>query len=86
MDLVYLVAKSGGAGVVVKALELIEEKQVERAILLAPALSPDYDLSRALARSAMRWLFSGPRLMCSCWEWERRYSERLIVCELVRRD
>lgn len=48
MDLVYLVAKSGGAGVVVKALELIGEKQVERAVLLAPVLSPDYDLSCAL--------------------------------------
>jgi hypothetical protein len=47
-DLVYLVAKSGGAGVVVRALEMIEEKQVERAVLLAPALSPQYDLSRAL--------------------------------------
>ena len=40
MDPVYLVAKSGGSGVVVKALELIDEQQVERAILLAPALSP----------------------------------------------
>ena len=47
-DPVYLVAKSGGAGIVVKALELIDEKQVERAVLLAPALSPAYNLSRAL--------------------------------------
>ncbi len=33
---------------VVKALELLDEQQVERAILLAPALSPAYDLSSAL--------------------------------------
>jgi hypothetical protein len=48
MDPVFLVAKSGGAGVVVKALERIDEKQVERAVLLAPALSPAYDLTCAL--------------------------------------
>jgi hypothetical protein len=47
-DPIFLVAKSGGAGVVVKALELIDEMQVERAVLLAPALSPAYDLSMAL--------------------------------------
>ena len=45
---VFLVAKSGGSGVIVKALEQLEEGSVERAILLAPALSPDYDLSAAL--------------------------------------
>jgi hypothetical protein len=48
MDPIYLVAKSGGAGVVVKALELLDEGQVERVVLLAPALSPEYDLSWAL--------------------------------------
>jgi hypothetical protein len=47
-DPVFLVAKSGGAGVVVKALELLEDDSVERAVLLAPALSPGYDLTRAL--------------------------------------
>jgi hypothetical protein len=46
--LVFLVAKSGGAGVVVRALELLEEDAVERVVLLAPALSPRYDLSQAL--------------------------------------
>jgi hypothetical protein len=46
---VFLVAKSGGCGVVVKALEQLDENAVERAILLAPALSPGYDLSAALA-------------------------------------
>jgi hypothetical protein len=45
---VFLVAKSGGSVVVVKALEQLDEHAVERAILLAPALSPGYDLSTAL--------------------------------------
>ena len=35
-----MVAKSGGAGVAVKALELLDDETVERAVLLAPALSP----------------------------------------------
>jgi hypothetical protein len=47
-DPVFIVAKSGGSGVVVKALELLDEQTVERVILLAPALSPGYDLARAL--------------------------------------
>jgi hypothetical protein len=45
---VFMVAKSGGSGVVVKALELLDRPLVERVVLLAPALSPDYDLTRAL--------------------------------------
>lgn len=45
---VYLVGKSGGCGIVVRALEELAEHPVERAVLLAPALSPEYDLSRAL--------------------------------------
>jgi hypothetical protein len=45
---VFLVAKSGGSGVVVKALEQLDEESVERVVLLAPALSPGYDLTRAL--------------------------------------
>jgi hypothetical protein len=45
---VFLIAKSGGSGVVIKALEQLAEKSVERAILLAPALSPGYDLTAAL--------------------------------------
>jgi hypothetical protein len=48
LDPIYLVAKSGGSGVVVKALELLDEQQVERVVMLAPALSPSYDLSNAL--------------------------------------
>ena len=47
-DPVFLIAKSGGCGVVVKALEQLDEKSVERAIFLAPALSPGYDLTTAL--------------------------------------
>ncbi len=47
-DPVFLVAKSGGAGVIVKALEQLGEKTVDRAILLAPALSPEYDLTASL--------------------------------------
>ena len=47
-DPVFLVAKSGGAGIAVKALEQLDEGRVERAILLAPALSPRYDLTAAL--------------------------------------
>ena len=46
---VFLVAKSAGSGVVVKALEHLDQDAVERVVLLAPALSPRYDLSRALA-------------------------------------
>ena len=46
---VYLVGKSGGTGVVVRALEELPPNSVEAAVLLAPALSPGYDLSGALA-------------------------------------
>jgi hypothetical protein len=45
---VFLVGKSGGTGVVVKALEGMPENSVEAAVLLSSALSPGYDLSRAL--------------------------------------
>ncbi len=45
---VFLVAKSGGSGVVINALEALEPQTVERVVLLAPALSPQYDLTRAL--------------------------------------
>lgn len=44
----FLVGKSGGSGVVVRALEGLPEGSVEAAVLLAPALSPGYDLSKAL--------------------------------------
>lgn len=45
---VYLIGKSGGSGVAVRALELLPEGSVESAVLLAPALSPVYNLARAL--------------------------------------
>lgn len=45
---VFLVGKSGGAGVVLRALEGLPEGSVERVVLLAPAVSPGYDLSKAL--------------------------------------
>lgn len=45
---VFLVGKSGGTGLVVKALERLPGDAVEAAVLLSPALSPSYDLSRAL--------------------------------------
>jgi hypothetical protein len=44
----FLVGKSGGTGLVVKALEHLGPDTVEAAVLLSPALSPRYDLSRAL--------------------------------------
>ena len=44
----FLVGKSGGTGIVVRALEGLPEGSVESAVLLAPALTPGYDLSRAL--------------------------------------
>ncbi len=52
---VTLIGHSGGAAVVVWALEAMPETcQVERAILLAPALAPTYDLSAALKRVRRR--------------------------------
>jgi hypothetical protein len=45
---VQVVAKSGGSLVAVKALELLPPNRVVRTMLLSPAISPQYDLSRAL--------------------------------------
>jgi len=45
---VSLVAKSGGTGVALKALELLPPDSVETVILLAPAVSPSFDLHPAL--------------------------------------
>lgn len=53
---VYLVAKSGGSGAVIKALEHVPPESIDRVILLAPALSPDYDLTAAL-RGVRREMF-----------------------------
>jgi hypothetical protein len=45
---IFLVGKSGGTGVIVKALERLPSDIVKVAVLLSPALSPTYDLSCAL--------------------------------------
>ena len=44
----FLVGKSGGTGIVVGALEILPEGAVEAAVLLSAAISPTYDLTRAL--------------------------------------
>ena len=46
---VFLVGKSGGTGLVVKALEMLPENAVELAVLLSPAISPNYDLTESVA-------------------------------------
>lgn len=47
---IYLTSHSGGAGLMAWALEdLPQDMTVRRALFLAPALSPGYDLSKALA-------------------------------------
>ena len=49
---IYVVGHSGGGGIAVLALEVLPPgRQIEQAILLAPALSPAYDLSIALRRT-----------------------------------
>jgi pimeloyl-ACP methyl ester carboxylesterase len=49
---VHLIAHSGGAGVAVFTLEALpEEEPIDVAILLAPALSPEYNLTEALRRT-----------------------------------
>lgn len=45
---VFIVARSAGAGIAVMALEQLDADAVERVVLLAPALSPAYDLGPAL--------------------------------------
>lgn len=49
---VHVIGHSGGGGLAVLGLEsLPAEHEIELAILLAPALGPEYDLSAALRRS-----------------------------------
>lgn len=49
---VHLVGHSGGGGIAVLALEALPPgRQIDMAILLAPALSPEYDLTTALRRT-----------------------------------
>ena len=49
---VFLVGKSGGSGIMIRALEQLPDAQVHSAILLASALSPRYDLTPALRNVA----------------------------------
>ncbi len=60
---VYLIAHSGGAGVALLATEKLPARYaVEAVILLAGAVSPDRDLSRALERSRRGiWNFHSDR-------------------------
>lgn len=52
---IYLTCESGGAGIALWALEALpQDVQVEAAVLVAPAVSPDYDLSPALRQVRSR--------------------------------
>lgn len=49
---VHLIGYSGGAGILVQALEFLPaDRKVTRAVLLAPDISSDYDLRPALSRT-----------------------------------
>ncbi len=45
---IFIVAKSGGTGLALLAAELLPANTLERMILLSAAVSPDFDLRRAL--------------------------------------
>jgi hypothetical protein len=45
---VYIVAKSAGCAIALKALSLVPANSVQRVVLLAPAVSPEYRLTPAL--------------------------------------
>jgi hypothetical protein len=59
---ITITAHSGGSAIIIWALErLPPEMQIDRLILIAPALSPGYDLSKALARVRGNvYVFSSP--------------------------
>ncbi len=59
---VHLIGHSGGGGVAVYALEALPaNRQITAAILLGPALAPDYDLCRALKRTRLGiWNYYSP--------------------------
>jgi pimeloyl-ACP methyl ester carboxylesterase len=48
---IFLVGHSGGAHVVLRAAEMLPEKSIDRIIVVAPAVSCTYDLTRALKTS-----------------------------------
>jgi hypothetical protein len=54
---VYIVAKSAGCAIALKALSLVPENSVRKVVLLAPAVSPDYSLAPAL-RAVKEKLFA----------------------------
>lgn len=59
---VHLIGHSGGGGIAVMTLEALPpNRQIASAILLAPAIAPDYDLRRALARTEFGiWNYYSP--------------------------
>ncbi len=65
---VYLVGHSGGGAMAVRVLErLPPDVTVTRALLLAPAITPEYDLTRALAATdggIWNFLSPGDALFC----------------------
>jgi pimeloyl-ACP methyl ester carboxylesterase len=48
---IFFVGHSGGAHVVLRTAEMLPEKSIDRIIVLAPAVSSTYDLTRALKTS-----------------------------------
>lgn len=59
---VYLIGHSGGGGLTVLVLEALpHDRPITSALLLAPAIAPDYDLRRALRRTRSGvWNFYSP--------------------------
>ncbi len=59
---VHLIGHSGGGGVAVLTLEALPpDRKIASAILLAPAIAPDYDLRKALRRTQYGiWNFWSP--------------------------
>lgn len=59
---IYITSHSGGTGLAAWALEALpEEVQVEAVVMIAPALSPEYDLSKALKHVRKKlYVFSSP--------------------------
>ena len=59
---VHILGHSGGGGLAVLTLEALPRgREITSAILLAPALAPDYDLCRALRRTQLGiWNFFSP--------------------------
>ncbi|MCC6240373.1 MAG: alpha/beta hydrolase [Phycisphaerales bacterium] len=64
-----LIAHSGGCAIAVWALEqLPQAAQIDQLILLAPALSPEYDLTRALRHVRTRaWVFVSDQDLVLGW-------------------